>query len=151
MLLKGKAEKVEEDGKIFHTTNAAYRLPTVIRLHRYIRIASFGGVVFSKKNVFRRDNFSCQYCGHHGSELTIDHVIPKSRGGTTSWHNVVVACKRCNLRKGNRTIEETGLVLRRKPFRPRFLLNHLASRSVPESFLRSWNKYLTPQIAYAAE
>ena len=151
MLLKGKAEKVEEDGKVFHTITSAYRLPTVIRLFRYIRIASFGGVVFSKKNVFRRDDFACQYCGHDESDLTIDHVIPKSRGGTTNWNNVVVACKRCNLKKGNRIVEETDLVLKRKPYRPRFLLNHLVNRSIPESFVQSWNKYLTHKLIYSVE
>lgn len=151
MLMKGKAEKVESNGKLLHSATFVFQLPTVIRLIRYIRIPSFGGVVFSKKNVFRRDNFSCQYCGHHGTDLTIDHVVPKSRGGITNWTNVVVACKRCNLKKGNRTVTEAKLTLLRRPYKPRFLLNPLVAHSIQESFLRTWNKYLVPQVVYSTE
>lgn len=142
MVLKGKAEQVECDGKVFRSPTVTFRLPTVIRLRNFINIPYRGIVSFSKKNVFRRDNHTCQYCGRDEVELTIDHVIPKSRGGNTSWENVVVACQECNLKKGNRTPVEVGIKLLRKPYRPHFLIHNSVYTAAPKSFIESWNKYV---------
>lgn len=116
-----KAELVKEDPqKKLHTIDRTYPMPLVIRLHRYVSIP-YKGVMLSRQNIFRRDGFSCQYCGAR-HELTIDHVLPRSRGGKSSWTNLVTACKHCNNKKGDLTPEEANMPLRRKPFRPSFVL-----------------------------
>lgn len=142
MVIKGKAEQIECDGKVFRSPTVTFRLPTVIRLMNFINIPYRGIVSFSKKNVFRRDNHTCQYCGRNEVELTIDHVIPKSRGGNTSWENVVVACLECNLKKGNRTPREVGIRLLKRPYTPHFLIHNSVYQSAPKSFIKSWSKYI---------
>ena len=142
MVLKGKAEEVESDGVLVRSPTYTFRLPSVIRLLYYIKHPHIVGVTFSKKNVFKRDRFICQYCGQMSTEMTIDHVIPKSRGGRTCWENVVVACRDCNTRKGDRTLQEASMQLIRKPKKPTFLfylnLAHLSASGYHES----WDKYL---------
>ncbi|MFQ5693845.1 MAG: HNH endonuclease [Nitrospinota bacterium] len=142
MVLCGRAEMVEEDGYLVRSYNLSLQLPSVIRIHRFVRIPRRGEISFSKRNVLRRDNHTCQYCGHHGKGLTIDHVIPRSQGGDTQWENVVAACQPCNSRKGNRTLEEAGMSLLRPPRRPYFLFHHFVANSVQASTLESWKKYM---------
>ena len=142
MLLKGKAQEVEYDGRVIYSPSISIQAPTVIRLNRYIKKPYLVGVRFSKKNVFKRDNYTCQYCGSYGVEMTIDHVVPRSRGGITSWENVVVACQRCNLKKGDRTLYESGLTLLRKPKKPYFLLHFKNLPQADGSVRANWNKYL---------
>jgi 5-methylcytosine-specific restriction endonuclease McrA len=101
-------------------------------------------VAFSKKNVFKRDRYTCQYCGATGRPLTLDHVIPRSRGGATVWENVVVACQTCNAKKGDRPLHETSLTLLRPPTRPRHLFFFRAHQQAPASVQAAWAKYLTP-------
>lgn len=142
MLLKGKAQEVEYDGRVIYSPSLSMQVPTVIRLNRYIKKPYLVGVRFSKKNVFKRDNYTCQYCGSYGVGLTIDHVTPRSRGGITSWENVVVACQRCNLKKGDRILKEGGLTILRKPKKPYFLL-HFKNLPQADGLVRAtWNKYL---------
>ncbi|MBI2878065.1 MAG: HNH endonuclease [Candidatus Tectomicrobia bacterium] len=143
LLIKGKAEEIEYDGQVIRSASLSFRIPTVIRLMTYIHTPyRQAGVRFSKKNVFKRDKYTCQYCGSTEGEMTIDHVIPKSRGGTTCWENVVVACQKCNLKKSDQTLKECGLTLLRKPKEPHFLLYYKTAYPAPSSVLESWNKYL---------
>ena len=142
LAMMGKAEALEYDGFHFHTSTTSYRLPVVIKLRRYIRRPFKTTVSFSKKNVFRRDGHSCQYCGDSQGELTIDHIVPRSRDGKSTWENVVTACRPCNLKKGNRTLGEAGMALRRPPRRPKTLVFTFAPANAPESHLKSWAKYL---------
>ncbi len=79
-------------------------------------------VMLSRKNILRRDNHKCQYCGRSDLPLTIDHVIPKSKGGQDTWENLVAACIKCNNKKGDRTFEEANMQLIRKPFRPSHIM-----------------------------
>ncbi|MFD1186093.1 HNH endonuclease [Pontibacter rugosus] len=112
-----KAEMVtRSDGEFLHSISAAYPVPSVIRLQNYVHVPYFG-ISLSRHNVLRRDNYSCQYCGSV-KNLTLDHLLPRCRGGETKWQNLVTACSRCNSRKGDRTPEEAGLKLLRKPVRP---------------------------------
>ncbi len=115
--------------------------PEVIVLTEY---GGFGTnrVVFSRKNLFRRDGCSCQYCGAQPGtrDLTIDHVVARSKGGKSSWTNCVVACFRCNLKKGSRTPEEAGLRLRKKPERPRWTP---VLAVAAEKCRESWSKFLS--------
>lgn len=142
LVLLGKAEALESDGFYARTPTTSFRLPTVIRLRRYIRRPVKVGVAFSKKNVFRRDGYTCQYCGTRGKDLTIDHVAPRSRGGESVWNNVVTACRECNLRKGSKTLEESGLKLKRKPVKPKFLIFANIPDNPPKSHVESWAKYM---------
>jgi 5-methylcytosine-specific restriction endonuclease McrA len=95
------------------------RVPEVISLTHYDRVPT-SVVTFSRRNLFKRDRFTCQYCGAQPGteELTIDHLLPRSRGGTTSWENCVLACVTCNKRKADRTPEHARMTLRKRPARP---------------------------------
>lgn len=116
------------------------RVPEVIALTHYDRVP-FGTVTFSRRNVFKRDHYACQYCGTQPGteELTIDHVIPRSHGGETSWENCVLACVDCNKRKANRTPEQAGMHLRRKPARPAWRPSY-ANHHVR---IASWAKFIS--------
>jgi 5-methylcytosine-specific restriction endonuclease McrA len=110
----------EEDAAI-GTSSGAIRVPRVILLMGYDRVPR-RHLRYSRVNVFARDKFTCQYCGErpHRSQLNLDHVVPRSLGGRTSWENVVTSCVECNRRKGGRTPEQARLRLRRRPARPRW-------------------------------
>lgn len=143
MVLKGRAQKVEVDGYLVRSPSLTMRLPAVIRLMRYVRRPYRPGVAFSKKNVFKRDQYTCQYCGGGGGTLTLDHVIPRSRGGATDWENVVIACRSCNAKKGDRPLHETSLSLLRPPARPSDLSFARTAQGAPASVQAAWAKYLT--------
>jgi 5-methylcytosine-specific restriction endonuclease McrA len=146
MVLSGRAENIESDGFVVRSPSVSYPLPAVIRVLNIVRRKKKRGIAFSKKNILRRDNFTCQYCGKTNNILTVDHVQPKSRGGKTNWTNVVVACKPCNLKKGNQNLHETEMQLRKTPSKPDFLYFHFSVPSGPESHLQIWQKYLPIKI-----
>jgi 5-methylcytosine-specific restriction endonuclease McrA len=111
---------VPRSGELFvQAVSTRLRVPEVISLTTYDRMPA-ASVSFSRRNIFKRDRYACQYCGvQPGSEeLTIDHVVPRSQGGVSSWENCVLACLRCNKRKANHTPEQAGMHLRHRPFRP---------------------------------
>jgi len=133
-----KAEAVSNaDGAFLHSVSSAFPIPSVIRLQRYVRVPYYG-IALSRHNVMRRDNYSCQYCGAVRN-LTLDHLLPRSRGGATNWQNLITACSRCNARKGNRTPEEAGLKLLSKPGRPS-LQSFLQLHITPQN--NDWRVYL---------
>jgi len=143
LLLSGKAESVEPSPRIIRSPSVSFQLPAVIRLAVYIRKPFLDRVAFNKKNILRRDGYTCQYCARRGERLTVDHIVPRSRGGETTWTNVVAACLRCNLRKGNRRLGEAAMNLIREPVHPQFLFSvHLLRHPHAHSFLDSWRKYL---------
>ncbi len=116
------------------------KLPSVIALREYVKPALYPA--FTRFNLFLRDEFECQYCGAP-NDLTFDHVIPRSKGGRTTWENVVAACSRCNLRKGNMTVAKSGLTLARKPTRPTAMQLQNIGRKFPPNYLHeSWLDYL---------
>lgn len=134
-----KAELVAESELYkLHTVRAEFPMPTVIRLHRYITLP-YKGVMLTRQNIFKRDSHRCQYCGTH-EELTLDHVMPKSRGGKTNWDNLATACKRCNSRKGDFTPEEAQMKLRQRPYKPSFLV---FLRDFSGSIDDSWMPFLS--------
>lgn len=108
------------EDKAMRSVSESYPYPSVIRTKRYVQIP-YKGVVLSRHNVFKRDSFCCQYCGQE-KDLTLDHLIPKSKGGKSTWTNLVTACKYCNSKKGDFTPEEAGLKLLRKPIRPSYVM-----------------------------
>ena len=109
-----------EGGRLIHTVNQSVRVPSVPLLRRYDRML-LREMKFNRQNLFERDGYRCQYCGNSfvAKELNMDHVVPRDRGGKTSWENVVTSCIRCNSRKGNRDPNEAGMYLLREPVRPR--------------------------------
>jgi len=122
-----KSELVKPaNGHKLRSVTQSFPMPSVIRLNRYVN-APYKGVTLTRQNIFKRDNFECQYCGTR-RELTIDHVFPRGRGGMDMWTNLVTACKKCNAKKGDYTPEEAQMALRRKPYKPSyaiFLKDHL--------------------------
>lgn len=142
LLLVGKAEYVETGEGRLRSEHLSMLEPSVVRLNRYVHRPYRLAVSFSKRNVFRRDDFTCQYCGARGADLTLDHVVPRSQGGATSWENVVVACQPCNLRKGDRPLAASNLRLRRHPFRPHYFWYQLMAHAPTPSQLDRWSKYL---------
>ena len=139
LMLKGKAESLEED--ISQEIHHGKKLPTVIRLRYYVKVP-FREVALTRKNILLRDNNSCQYCNYKGSQLSIDHVLPRSRGGSDNWENVTTACLRCNIQKGNRTPEEANMNLKRKPYKPLSNLNFEATRHIDSGRNKEWSKYV---------
>jgi len=116
LVLKEKADVVVSNGAIFHAERFVIEAPSVVRLRYFVRVPYRSRAPLTRRAVFARDDWSCQYCGAPAENL--DHVIPKSRGGPHSWENVVAACRRCNARKENHLARDAGLRLRRRPFVP---------------------------------
>ena len=141
-----KAEVLASYAWSVHTVQRAYPAPAVIRLliqHRHRpQVARF-----SRRNVYIRDEFRCQYCGLDlpAGDLTLDHVVPRVAGGKTTWTNVVAACRPCNRRKGGRTPEQAGLRLRAAPVRPRWSPGLL--QPLPERLPEPWRDWLIPAVA----
>lgn len=120
LMLLGKAEVLEQhDDAMVRSAQDAHEVPAVLRLIRRVRVPR-KPVQFSRTNIYRRDGYECQYCaGTFGpSDLTFDHVLPRSRGGDTSWTNIVTCCQPCNRRKGNRTPDEAAMPLLRPAREP---------------------------------
>ena len=116
------------------------QVPSVVVLREFVKPRK--RVAFTRFNLFLRDEFACQYCGAR-HDLTFDHVVPRKLGGVTSWENVVAACAPCNLRKGSKTLRESGLRLRQTPRRPDAeLLRNLGRRFPPNHLHESWLDYL---------
>ncbi len=134
---------VSEYDRTIRSPSLEMRLPSVISLKRYVQMTR--RPAFTRFNVFLRDRFSCQYCGssHPAEYLTFDHLVPRSRGGSTVWTNVVTACEACNLRKGHRLPEEAGVFPLRKPCRPTNFTLQANGRAFPPNHLHhSWRDFL---------
>jgi 5-methylcytosine-specific restriction endonuclease McrA len=121
LLCQGKVEVVSVYDREIRGVRITFKLPSVIRLLRYIKIKRrFDYVPFSRANIYARDGHSCQYCGGRfpTAELTFDHVVPVAQGGRKDWENIVTCCVGCNRKKGGRTPNEAGMHLLRAPKRP---------------------------------
>ena len=131
---------LEEYDRVIHSPRFEMRLPSVVSLKTYVKPAR--NPAFTRFNLFLRDRFECQYCGHT-QDLTFDHVLPRSRGGRTTWENIVTACAPCNLRKGGRTPREAGMHPGRTAHRPNmYELQDLGRRFPPHYLHESWLDYL---------
>ncbi|MEZ4862242.1 MAG: HNH endonuclease [Caldilineaceae bacterium] len=131
LLLREKAELIEATQQMLHSADQALPIPLVIRLVHYVKLPH-RRVPATRAAVMVRDLYTCQYCGEAPgrAELTVDHVIPRSRGGAHSWHNLVTACKRCNQKKGSQTPDEASMHLIRKPVEPSYVALVLLSNPV---------------------
>lgn len=142
MVFKGVARMEEHNGHMLHSPKTEMHAPSVIRLMEYRHIPHERRSL-SRKNILLRDQYMCQYCGKTmaPAELTLDHVMPRSRGGGSTWDNLVACCKRCNHRKGSQTPEESGMKLLK---RPRAFSLHM-SRQIMRYLGRAdetWRRYL---------
>ncbi len=123
-----------------HAPSLSMRIPSVVVLKDYVKPAPHAA--FTRFNLFLRDEFTCQYCGAR-HDLTFDHVVPRSRGGRTTWENVVAACSRCNLKKGAQTLAQSGMKLRRAPRRPTGEeLRNMGRKFPPNHLHESWLDFL---------
>ena len=141
LFFTNRAEVVEHHDRIkIRSTNESFKLPKVLRL--YSSFKRYSRVKFNRTNVFMRDKFKCQYCGDrfNKEELTFDHVLPKSRGGRTSWQNIVTSCHDCNNRKADRTPEECGIRLIRKPCEPKW--NPLMALKLSNAEFHLWGSWI---------
>jgi 5-methylcytosine-specific restriction endonuclease McrA len=144
LVFSGKAEMLENGTGYIHTARAAYALPSVIRLAYLVRRPR-PQPKLTRVEIFNRDDYTCQYCGKHSHQLTLDHVIPRHVGGKHTWENLVSACAPCNRKKAGRTPEQAHMKLFCKPARP----SKGVFLNVPYHILgtqNSWQKYL-PQSA----
>ncbi len=139
LLLKEKAEVVEEADREIHSVNASITRPAVIRLVNYVRIPrDTHHRKITRRAVFARDNWTCQYCGSR-QQLTVDHVIPRSKGGTSTWDNIVASCAPCNRRKADHLPRQAGMRLARVPRTPNpEIFIQVASPTIPAV----WKQYL---------
>jgi 5-methylcytosine-specific restriction endonuclease McrA len=139
LVWKGKAEVLEELEYPLHSASSTFPWPHVIRLVTYVRVPRGVKRKISRRALFARDNWRCVYCGTASGRLTLDHVVPRSRGGDSVWENVVTSCAPCNLRKGNRLLHEISMELRELPRVPApVLFIRLAAPSIPQR----WQPYL---------
>jgi 5-methylcytosine-specific restriction endonuclease McrA len=138
LVLKDKAEIVHRNGAEFRSERRAVPVPTVIRLVHYVRVPHRAKAPLSRRSVFARDGHRCQYCGKAAENL--DHVVPRSRGGTHSWDNVVASCRSCNARKEDRLPNECHMVLRRVPVEPHATTSLIVSAGPVDP---AWHQYLT--------
>ena len=126
--------------RVIRSPSFSMKLPSVIALKSFVKPQSNPN--FTRFNVFLRDKFTCQYCGSN-KELTFDHLLPRSKGGKTNWDNVVTACSSCNVQKGGRLFENSGMVLAQRPYRPSTEDLHKNGKNFPPDYLhKSWMDYL---------
>ena len=123
-----------------NSPSVSIRIPSVVVLRDYVKPSK--STAFTRFNLFLRDEFSCQYCGNKG-EMTFDHILPRCRGGLTTWENVVAACGPCNLRKGARDLKASGMKIQRKPVKPSVDTLMNKGRKFPPNYLHdSWMDFL---------
>lgn len=139
LLILGKAEIVQNGRGTIRTASREYERPSVIRLGHMIH-RPHSRVRLNKREVFRRDDYRCQYCGRPTTHLTLDHVLPKKDGGRYEWENLVSACPQCNRAKGGRTPQEAGMTLRSVPREPPATAVYLYGRYLTDN--REWAPYL---------
>jgi 5-methylcytosine-specific restriction endonuclease McrA len=135
LTLNAKAETVHESDEVFHSERSSWTVPSVVRLLHYVKVPYRAGISVNRRAVFLRDGGKCQYC--NAAAESIDHIIPRSRGGTHTWENVVAACRPCNSKKRDRLLEETNFVLRSSPREPKQRIWLAAFNPLPE-----WLDYL---------
>jgi len=133
LLYLDKAQLVNQVSDMFlRTVTRSFPMPAVIKLVRYVNIP-YKSVELTRQNIFKRDDFECKYCGTNNN-LTLDHLVPRSKGGRSTWTNLVTACKTCNAKKGDYTPEQMGMNLKQEPFKPTYLI-----------FLRDFSGFLSDE------
>lgn len=140
LMLMNKATLILNGRGMIHSANHSYPIPSVIRLSKMVH-RPHPKVILSRREIFRRDHYTCQYCGGASTNLTVDHVKPKHQGGSHDWHNLVTACYTCNHQKGGRTLAEAGMALLRQPKEPPTSAGYIFARYLTDN--REWVDYLS--------
>jgi 5-methylcytosine-specific restriction endonuclease McrA len=136
LLMKDKVDLVASNGRVVHSQTEEWHVPSVVTLRYFVKVPYKHGVAQpSRKAVFARDHGECQYCG--GKAENLDHVVPRAKGGTHTWDNLVAACKRCNGRKADKSLAQSGLKLKREPYEPKGSKYYVFGKPEPE-----WEPYL---------
>jgi len=139
LIFLGKAEIVHKDEKkSIRTVRMNFPWPSVIRISKFIKVP-YKKVILSRKNILRRDNYKCAYCGRSDLMLTVDHIIPKAKGGNDSWENLITACTRCNNIKGDRTPDEANMKLLTRPYKPSHVI---FIKNIVSKIDEKWKPYL---------
>lgn len=145
LMLSEKADLVSPSGRRFHSEHLVVDVPSVVRLRQFVKVPFRRRAALNRKSVFARDDHRCQYCG--GAAESIDHVVPRAKGGQHVWENVVAACRRCNVAKRDRLLHETSMTLLSTPVAPRgFSWISVLVGSVPDD----WTPYLATEPALSA-
>ena len=150
LLCLGKAIALEHESEIVRSPSAELRLPTVVRLAAPIR-RPMPELKLSRRAVLARDAHTCQYCGHIARDLTIDHVLPRRKGGGSTWDNLVACCAKCNNLKGDKTPREANMALLSKPRRPRFIPYLSFATFTAAAKNPRWRDYLEPFAPHLME
>ena len=143
-----KADVLESYEATVSSPSVTIRIPAVVRLTKRLSHTKTD-VKFSRANLYARDRYTCQFCGARpgAKGLNYDHVVPRSKGGPTDWGNIVTSCIACNLRKGNKTLAQSGLTLRRLPVQPKSLPMASSPVLLPKQVPELWLPYLTDRLA----
>ncbi len=141
LVLDGKAEVLEVHPRGVASASRVFPSPSVVRLTYLVRRPR-PRVKLTRREVFIRDDYTCQYCGRRGHDLTIDHIIPRSRGGAHAWDNLVSACKTCNHRKGGKSLAQARMALKTVPGEPRAGMYYTIERRLDTDVTESWQKFL---------
>lgn len=139
LILGGRATLVLDGRGEIKTVSHSYPIPSIIRLDKMVKRPR-PKVHLTKREILRRDEYTCQYCGDRSSTLTIDHIVPRHMGGRHTWENLVAACPACNHRKGGRTVEQAGMRLRRPPVEPPASAAYIFGRHLHEN--QEWRPYV---------
>ncbi len=139
LVLAGKAETILNGRGVIHSPTDVFEIPSVIRLSHMIKRPR-PCLALSKREILRRDDFTCQYCGRKMKQLTIDHVVPRRLGGPHTWQNLVAACASCNRQKGGRVPAEANMQLRRLPFEPKATAAYRFGRHTIQN--RDWQQFI---------
>ncbi|MHB9036911.1 MAG: HNH endonuclease [Armatimonadota bacterium] len=141
LVFLGKVDVLHEDSRPLHTVSATYRSPSVVRLRNHVR-RPVPQLKLSRRSILARDNYTCQYCGHKGSDLTVDHVIPRRLRGPNTWDNLVACCKKCNTKKGDKTLSQLNYTLRQQPKKPKYVPFISLTKFMSGAQNEVWRDYL---------
>ncbi|MCE5314261.1 MAG: HNH endonuclease [Armatimonadota bacterium] len=141
LVFLGKVDVLHEDSRTLHTVSTAYRSPSVVRLRNHVR-RPMPQLKLSRRAILARDNYTCQYCGHKGSNLTIDHVIPRRLGGQNTWDNLVACCSKCNAKKGGKLLSQLNYTLQQQPRKPKYVPFISLTKFVAGAKHEAWRDYL---------
>ncbi|HUV05942.1 MAG TPA: HNH endonuclease [Armatimonadota bacterium] len=137
----GKAEILHTNHSVIGTLRGPVDSPSVVKLRYHVK-RPMPELRLSRRSILARDNYTCQYCGHQSRDLTVDHLVPKRFAGKSAWENLVCCCRRCNSRKGDKTLEQANMTLVKQPRRPRYVPFISLTKYLDSARNEAWRDYL---------
>jgi 5-methylcytosine-specific restriction endonuclease McrA len=141
LVYMGKADVLHNDHHVIQMVAGSLESPSVVRLRHHVK-RPFPELRLSRRSILARDNYTCQYCGAQGRDLTIDHIIPKRLEGPPTWENLVCCCRKCNGKKGDKTLDKAGMTLSRQPRKPRYVPFISLTKYMDSTRNELWRTYL---------